>query len=1474
MAALEWAMNNDINIINMSLGGTQNSSILHNAIRQAKESGIIIVAAAGNFGAGASPDENTITYPARYDEVISVGAVDENGQAAYFSSHGPELDIVAPGVNILSTANDGTYATMSGTSMAAPHVAGAIAAYKSKHSKATQQEIIDTLFNSATPSSGERNFYGHGMLNVAKMNGITNGLDIPAPDADDVDSSGTNQPPSDENAEQIVPDSNDAPKPDQSNDSDKTPTPSETNNGNGENNTNDSLNPYNKDKTIKLVGCNPESIPFNFSITSFVDNKANVTVGSTNGSTFDITVSLRDVPSDGMGSQSIDGALLTTEISESQKEAMRVEVKTSTSDFQASDVSKENLSDSNGQKSSFTVEEGKSYLFSISEPNGNNVNLYTGTVKAVFSKNTQDAGTVSLKISDTEKITSKIDSIISSNNPNVEFEANPVDTDSEKNEEMSSLNIGTLYEVESNNTPSLADATYNDYHMYGRIYTTNSDTDWYKVSYTSSGSANFWLGNIPAGCDYDLYVYNSSASTLLGYSAGLGSSELVTLNVSAYTTYYVKIVAYSGYSSNYYLFSNKIYPSTPTVSKDVYEPNDYMSSAYSIGNNTTITNANIHTASNPDFYKFYVNTNSTVRVDLTNIPSSCDYDLQLYNSSGSVIASSANGSNNNESIYATLPSGTYYAYVYPYSGYSSVYYRLQVSSTAYNPQYYVYYYGNSNTGGYVPATQVATSGKYLYLQGNTGNLTRSGYVFSGWNTNSSGTGTSYSAGQGIYMPSSNLSLYAKWTAFPRVNLDVPVDVSVGSSSAKDLASGLNSGAAKVYQFTPSVSAAYTITTSPYGGGSSSSDTYLELYNNTNYSPILASNDDYGGTLFSQITYNMVAGRNYYIVFRGYNYNAASGRLVVKRQTTQYTISFSGNGNNYGSVPSQTVNANSYATMPYPGYLQKTGYYFEGWTLNPNGTGTVYRPASSYGPVTSSVTMYAKWTEKTTIVLIPGLMGSRLYYNGDKKWDPTTKEALDMSDPNYFSWKMKPFLLLNEDGIPDYRLSSNRASESDYGAQNAYEAMYVYLKANYSSDKYNVLFYTYDWRLSLDDIVSGNITNQTNLTNFLQGKNNIVIVAHSMGGLVASRFLSESAGNRSRVKKLITIGTPYLGAPKAIIGFETGELLEWFQNIAMAHHFQELSKNLPSAYTLLPTSYYPEVFVSLDSVNKTFTESMNFLKSRIWAKKSDGSVKPMFSKASTVNAGLYSGGQHISQLVDSVYFIGKGIHTKGKAVYKTDLYNHGNPTGLIYFSHFEVCDGDGTVPVVSARNGRASYQNYEYYSTEHQEIVGVDSVLSKVKYVIDSAVGVNSLSVLEQGGQSQSISSYEAAPDGIGKNVCIVTEGTDDVQITDDLGNNISISGEDLINNKGEIIGKLWVINSETKRYQFVLPEGKYKVKTGSFENAQDSEILVLRFNENNLECTQEFQDISDKPVDINLTEENVTVIDSATKVVIAPSSAQ
>ncbi len=120
---LDWCVRQRVQIANLSLGTRSDNETFREAIRRAAAAGILLVCAAGNEG----PDGDTVNYPARYPEVVAVAAVDRGGRLAGFSSRGPQVALAAPGVDIPSTWPGGAYRSLSGTSMAAPHVTGGAA---------------------------------------------------------------------------------------------------------------------------------------------------------------------------------------------------------------------------------------------------------------------------------------------------------------------------------------------------------------------------------------------------------------------------------------------------------------------------------------------------------------------------------------------------------------------------------------------------------------------------------------------------------------------------------------------------------------------------------------------------------------------------------------------------------------------------------------------------------------------------------------------------------------------------------------------------------------------------------------------------------------------------------------------------------------------------------------------------------------------------------------------------------------------------------------------------------------------------------------------------------------------------------------------------------------------------------------------------------------------------------------------------
>jgi subtilisin family serine protease/subtilisin-like proprotein convertase family protein len=170
--AINYGVAKGAKILNNSWGGGGFDQALFNAIVAARNAGVIFVAAAGNSGAN---NDTGAFYPANYnsDNVVSVAATDRNDNLASFSNYGAtNVDLAAPGVSILSTTRNNTYSTFSGTSMATPHVAGAMALVWGANPSLTYRQVIDRILQNVDPKASLTGKVATGgRLNVAKALG-------------------------------------------------------------------------------------------------------------------------------------------------------------------------------------------------------------------------------------------------------------------------------------------------------------------------------------------------------------------------------------------------------------------------------------------------------------------------------------------------------------------------------------------------------------------------------------------------------------------------------------------------------------------------------------------------------------------------------------------------------------------------------------------------------------------------------------------------------------------------------------------------------------------------------------------------------------------------------------------------------------------------------------------------------------------------------------------------------------------------------------------------------------------------------------------------------------------------------------------------------------------------------------------------------------------------------------------------------
>lgn len=155
-------------VISMSIGGG-GTTTLENAVNYAWNKGVLLVAAAGNDGAS-----NSVDYPAAYPNVIAVAALDANKTRASYSDMGPQLGVAAPGSDVLSTynSNDTSYTKLSGTSMATPHVSGALAlALSCAPAGTTNTQMRSALYSTAEDlgTPGFDQSYGNGLARADRL---------------------------------------------------------------------------------------------------------------------------------------------------------------------------------------------------------------------------------------------------------------------------------------------------------------------------------------------------------------------------------------------------------------------------------------------------------------------------------------------------------------------------------------------------------------------------------------------------------------------------------------------------------------------------------------------------------------------------------------------------------------------------------------------------------------------------------------------------------------------------------------------------------------------------------------------------------------------------------------------------------------------------------------------------------------------------------------------------------------------------------------------------------------------------------------------------------------------------------------------------------------------------------------------------------------------------------------------------------
>ena len=410
-----------------------------------------------------------------------------------------------------------------------------------------------------------------------------------------------------------------------------------------------------------------------------------------------------------------------------------------------------------------------------------------------------------------------------------------------------------------------------------------------------------------------------------------------------------------------------------------------------------------------------------------------------------------------------------------------------------------------------------------------------------------------------------------------------------------------------------------------------------------------------------------------------------------------------------------------------------------WKIIPNATGTGYRITCKAGYYAHAATVLygstvsgadvvqveycnaesQQWVftqaEKDAIIIVPGVMGSELvagpnnsvYSEGTKLWSyPMIAEFQSSLDNSLNVINRVLSLKCNNDGSSrDDIIAYNNL----YGAGDMYKPLYQSISSAYD-DQYNIEFFAYDWRLS-------NEISAESLDDFIResGYTKVILVAHSMGGLVSSSYLALGDTQQFITEKLLVVGSPLLGTPampllwgtenvSSLEIFEISDFVDAMLDIVASYTniMDGFMCNFSSLYELFPTekyfdsnyagrSYLTTTIVGAYPLEiTTYSDTRNRLESHL----------PHFNatladEAEAFHNSLYVPGEHITNQDTTFYIYGTNVSTTDGIIYNTESWTRAEPTS----------DGDGTVPKWSATLGeRYSNRCYPIEDANHMQLI--------------------------------------------------------------------------------------------------------------------------------------------------------------------------
>ncbi|MBP1904775.1 hypothetical protein J2Z32_001399 [Paenibacillus turicensis] len=448
--------------------------------------------------------------------------------------------------------------------------------------------------------------------------------------------------------------------------------------------------------------------------------------------------------------------------------------------------------------------------------------------------------------------------------------------------------------------------------------------------------------------------------------------------------------------------------------------------------------------------------------------------------------------------------------------------------------------------------------------------------------------------------------------------------------------------------------------------------------------------------------------------------------------------------------------------------------------------------------------------KHRVVLIPGIMASEIYAGSEKVWIPdwNFKENIEK-------------LQMTKEGKEIIQLKAG-SPDPKY-----YKTLHDYL-----NQQFHVVDFGYDWRFGAK-VNAGLLKNKINQIKTDSPDSKIFVVAHSMGGIIATEYINLGYGKN--IDKLVTIGTPYLGAPKASYIFETGHPSgNFLKDQYINKSIKKIMPNILSAYELLPSKNYfslNNTYYLSHSVRIGPPYSSNF-KSNFKQIKHDNyySTKSYLSSRKWLNDSMLNSAEKfhdnldiINNLnsIDSYYIIGDKVSTFGGMNINDVAVNQ-------TVGDVKSIQGDGTVPVISASVGNKLNSSRTYYiQEEHSKLPGNVNVQKQVENILLGNPNKLSPNIRKTSGKTKSLK--------------IKIECPVDLNVYDSAGNHLGATGS--TSYEENIPFGSYYTDGETKIA--LLNDGDYNVKlkgTGYGEmvyslvwvDENDEEVKTVRFDEVNV----------------------------------------